>query len=379
MTFEADGAALFEIVAEYAALGDHRSGTLGDGSTAAWVTSRLARLGLMVGEETVPFDRWVAESTLTCDGVQITHLPLATGWTGTVAAVTPAVIGFDPARGGRPDVVDEPLGRVHGTAAAAVLATEHPHGALVGVNRDLAAPSGTALPAVLVAGRDLDRLRNGTVRLTMTARTEPGATTNVVADTPAAAAPGARPVILTTPMHGWFTCAGERGTGLAVLLHLAERIAAARPDLPLRILVTGGHELTYLGAHAYVDAHPVPPAAVVHVGASVAVEEDDGAGGRRLIPTRFAMTSVDAATAATTADALAVAQLTLAPDVTRFTGEGEAFVRWGAPLLSSTGAGVDFHTPDDVPARVTSPAALARVADAYLVAALAFLDAVGAG
>ena len=73
-----------------------------------------------------------------------------------------------------------------------------------------------------------------------------------------------------------------------------------------------------------------------------------------------------------------VVAFSLAPDVTRFTGEGEAFVRWGAPLLSSTGAGVDFHTPDDVPARVTSPAALARVADVYLVAALAFLDAVGA-
>ena len=38
----------------------------------------------------------------------------------------------------------------------------------------------------------------------------------------------ARHVVVTTPISGWFGCGGERGPGVALLLGLARRVAAAQ-------------------------------------------------------------------------------------------------------------------------------------------------------
>ena len=71
-----------------------------------------------------------------------------------------------------------------------------------------------------------------TVRLRLDAWTEP-AIINLEARN------GLEAVLITTPLTGWFGCAGEQGTGVAVLLDLVERFA----DRPLLVLATGGHEL----------------------------------------------------------------------------------------------------------------------------------------
>ena len=50
-------------------------------------------------------------------------------------------------------------------------------------------------------------------------------------------------------------------------------------------------------------------------------------------------------------------------------GESEVLCDLGAPMLSVTGAGAAFHTPEDITADVTSPASLAiagrAIADAF--------------
>ena len=146
--------------------------------------------------------------------------------------------------------------------------------------------------------------------------------------------------MLTTPLNGWFGAAGERGTGIAVLRHVAERLT----DRPLTVVATGGHELGYMGAYAWVDRCANPPACVAHIGASLAVETAVG-GGRQLIDRRIAMTTLGESAARGVTEALDDAGITLRCDSDTWLGEGEAWSLLGVPVLSTTGAGPDFHHP----------------------------------
>ncbi len=349
-----NGDKLYKIVEEYSELGVHRAGTDVDTATAKWMTQKLTELGLRVDTEDVPFDRYVADSDLTIDGESVDHLAVYYEWEGSLDTTNVAVESLDPKRGGFTDTLAEPIKEVRRRGYdAAVFVTEHPNDALVAINRDPGAGSG--FPTVLVAARDLTPKRDHKVRLKLDAHLEPGHTTNLSAYT-ARTSHSSPPLLLTTPLTGWFTCAGERGTGVAVLLHLIERFR----DQPLHVLATGGHELDYLGARRW-DGET--PAAIVHVGASVAVDEPSPQG-RTLISTRIAMTNLDATTAAGMSEALATIDLRLVTDTQRWMGESEVFCQIPAPMLSFTGSGIDFHTPDDTPERVTSPKSLALVADA---------------
>lgn len=358
---DAAGDELFDLVVQYHALGPHRTGTDVDVATAAWMSHQLTERGCAVNRDQLEFPQWQCTSRLTCDDARVEHLPVFYEWHGTIETDEVQVVDFDAASGGLPGVVGPAAQDARDAGAAAtVLATAHPEGSLVAVNRTLTDPV-SGFPTVLVAGRELDRLRAGRVELTMSAVVEPGTTTNIVARNPTAGRDQAgRPLVLTTPMNGWFGCAGERGTGIAVLLHLVQRLA----HLPLVVVATAGHELGYFGGHRWVDQTDTDPGAVVHVGASVAVEDRSAGRSGALAGTRLAMSNLGRDRAQPVAEALARADLALDADTTRWLGEGEAFVKLGAPLLSFTGAGLDFHTPEDTPDRATSAASLARVANA---------------
>ena len=366
------GEDLYGIVCDYAALGHHRSGTDRGRATVEWFTELVGDLG-EVTAETVSFERYDASSELTANGRPVDHLALYYEFTGEIDTLDVAVRRLDPQSGGYPGVavalINETMRAGH---EALVIATDHPDGELVAINRDLAEPA-SGLPTVLVAGRHYDTLTSSAVRLRLSARLTAGRTANVEVHNER---PGRR-LVLTTPLHGWFGAAGERGTGIAVLRHVTERLA----DRPLTVVATGGHELGYLGAFRWVERCVEPPACVVHLGASVAVESLAADGTRRLIDSRIGMTNLPQAAARPVADALDGAGIGLRYDVDSWLGEGEAWSRLGVPVLSTTGAGPDFHTPSDTPERATSPDALATVAAAMVRAAAAFHDSVlgGAG
>lgn len=364
------GEDLYRIVCDYAGLGHHRSGTDRGRATVEWFADLVGDLGV-VTTAAVEFDRYEAISELTADGRPVDHLALYYEFTGNIDTSDVAVRRLDPHSGGYPGVTDALIDETKRAGhEALVIATDHPDGDLVAINRDLAAsPSG--LPTVLVAGRHYDTLVSSTVRLRLDARLAAGRTANVEVSNDR---PGGR-LVLTTPLHGWFGAAGERGTGIAVLRHVAERLA----DRPLTIVATGGHELGYLGAFRWVERSVEPPACVVHLGASLAVDSPAADGSRRLIDSRLGMTNLPEATARSVATALDGAGIGLRYDVDSWLGEGEAWSRLDVPVLSTTGAGPDFHTPSDTPERATSPDALATVAAAMARAAATFHDTVVGG
>ena len=351
---------------DYASLGHHRSGTDRDMATTAWFADLVGDLGT-VTTTVVEFKRYDARSELIVDGRRLEHLALYYEFTGDIDTSDVAVRRLDPHSGGFPRVADELIDETKRAGhKALVIATDHPGGDLVAINRDLSAPA-SGLPTLLAAGRHYDTLASSPVRVRLNARLVPGRTANVVVSNDQ---PGSQ-LVLTTPLNGWFAAAGERGTGIAVLRHITERLA----DVPLAIVATGGHELGYLGAHAWVDRCGAPSACVAHLGASIAVESPVADGSRRLIDSRIAMTTLDEATARPVAAALRDAGMGLRCQVDSWLGEGEAWSRLGVPVLSTTGAGPDFHTPSDTPERATSPEALAQVAASAYRAVAAFREA----
>ena len=350
---------------QYAALGHHRSGTDRDAATTEWFVDLMSDLG-EVTSSVVGFERYDVAGELTAGGRLIDHLALYYEFTGEVDTSDVAVRLFDPLAGGFPGVADELIEETKRAGhEALVICTDHPGGDLVAINRDLAAgPSG--LPTVLVAGRHYGTLASSAVRLRLRAELVPGNTANIELSNDQ---PGRR-LVLTTPLNGWFGAAGERGTGIAILRHVAERLT----DCALTVVATGGHELGYMGAYAWVDRCTEPPACVAHLGASLAVETAVG-GSRRLIDSRIAMTTLGESAARGVAAALDYAGITLRCDSDSWLGEGEAWSLLGVPVLSTTGAGPDFHTPSDTSERATSPGALATVAEAVHRAVAAFFDA----
>ncbi len=347
---------MYGLVEEYAAFGDHRTGSEADHATTQWVAEELNDRGLTVEVASFGFDRWQAHGEVSIDDEAVERLALHGEWEGPVPEGPVLAAGYSVGFGG-----EQSFDAVAGAARAsgctsAVLATEHPHGSLVGVNR--APGDETGFPIVLVPGREADRLdgaETGRIRVDLTAGTSPGTTANVVA----ANGVEGRPLLLTTPMTGWFGCAGERGTGVAVLLDLVERLA----DRPLMVLATSGHELLYDGVRRWVADRRVDATAIVHVGADVATEAYGDGGVRSLASSRVAFCGGTPATESVE-EALAPGAWSFVPEPDSWLGEGEVWCQTGSPLLSVTGAGPWFHTPQDTPSNSTSPDSLAVCAAA---------------
>ncbi len=346
---------LYGIVEEYAALGIHRTGTSVDRATVDWMAEQLADAGLTVEREPYDFEQWTAESMLTADGDAVDHLPVFHEFVGSIDTTDIHVEVIDPLFGGFPSVLGPAIATARDVGAGAlVVATQHDEGALVAINRH--PEHGSRVPTALVAGSEAERLTNASsVRLVMDSTLTPSWSTNLFAtndlDGPV--------LMLTTPLTGWFTCAGERGTGIAVTIDLARRLTQA--GTPVQVLATTGHELENLGARRWLDRNVVDAVATMHIGASVGVPD----------ALRAAMTNVEADDASDLVDAVGRAGIALRTDADNWLGEGQLHAATGVPLLSFSGAGIDFHTPNDVPDRVTSPEFMNDVADALFDAAVA--------
>jgi len=262
------GEHLYQLVHAHAALGEHRTGTPVDHATIEWFATGLGQRGARV--DTVPyrFERYVANCRLTADGAEVEALPLYYEAVGTVHSsrlhvAELAINASIPGNRIAPHL-DEVIARARMSGAeAALLATTGAGGRLVALNR--APVLGSGFPTVLVPGSVLPRLRQAAVHLDLDARLEPSASATVIGHFGKGDA--VPPVVVATTLSGWFRCAGERGTGMAVALQLAQELAER---WPVMVVGTTGHELQYLGLRRFLAAHARHPAAVIFLGADLA-------------------------------------------------------------------------------------------------------------
>ncbi|MDE2892263.1 MAG: hypothetical protein OXN86_07170 [Chloroflexota bacterium] len=170
--------------------------------------------------------------------------------------------------------------------------------------------------------------------------------------------PDASPVVLMTPKSGWYTCAAERGGGIAVWLEVAGRIAANPGRRTLNLVASSGHELHHLGLDHYIQelgdaAHDVH--AWLHLGASI--------GSRNGNPS-YAASDDELFNVAT--DALNAHGLERRAFPVGNAGFGEArnIGEINGRFASILGGHPYFHSPQDTYDRCIDPESLAKHTDA---------------
>jgi hypothetical protein len=70
--------------------------------------------------------------------------------------------------------------------------------------------------------------------------------------------PGSKIRVISTPYSGWFTCAGERGGGVAMFLGLAEWAAKESSNTTWIFVATSGHEIDGLGIKYFLESDLAP-------------------------------------------------------------------------------------------------------------------------
>ncbi len=362
------GAKLYRIVEAYADLGIHRTGTAVDRITADWFKSQLEALGGRITRHDYQFDFFDAVATVKIDGDEIESMPLYYEAIGNVKTTKVAVAEFGDGEHG--SGLDNSLEALIDSAMAdgyeaLVIATLGGSGELVALN--CVPELRNRIPVLLVPGRFASALKRGEVSVEYSAEIVPGTSTNIIGEWGNSSAEP--PFVLTTPMSGWFTCAGERGTGIAMTLFVAEQLLKKMPHIPLKVIALSGHEIGFIGAYRLTETVTTPPRAVFHLGSCLAASD-----AHRIGIVHTTEPKLDGIR-----EALAPLQISPNPpenhlDPACWVGESQCWAEFGMPMLSVAGLSPLFHTPEDVAEKATTPELLESAAKCYIEAALALIQ-----
>lgn len=383
------GDALFADVRAYDALGVHRTATPGDEATSRWLVQRMRGAGLTTTLQSFAAPLFEPERcSLAFGGSRVEAFPawpvaptasmglqgaLAPGEGGDLAGRIAIVrIPYGPgASWAAPRAGDAVQGAIKRDAAAVVAVTEGPTGEVIALNTEPGRFE-WPVPVVIAGGRDgaaLDAAASAGAkgRLLLVGRSNPAArATNVVGRRPG----DGKAIVVTTPKSGWFHCAGERGSGIAVFLGLAAWLVR-HTSADLTFAATSGHEHGYAGGAEFLRIAPrVGETRVwMHIGANVALQELTISGGRvtgtgkpvvaRGVSASEALIPI-AAKAFERTDGYNKPRVLSAANAA---GELQTFHAAGYDnLIGLLGANTLFHTPLDRADVATTPEILAPVA-----------------
>jgi hypothetical protein len=362
------GSDLYQIVAEYSDLGEHRTGTAVDQATIGWLSEHLRQAGAAVEQQHFAFDRYQADWEVRIDGAAVQSLPLFYEGVGQACPDAPAKLVWEPRlsnTGFDATFADFSRTALADGAPAAVVATAGPSGFLHAVNRRPALGSG--LLTLLVPGRFAADLGAAQIEVEIDSQIMPGESANVIGEFGRGSLEES--IVVTTPISGWFQCAGERGTGIAVALATAKELSA---DYPVLFIGASGHELHHQGAQKALQDLDGVPKSIVHIGASVAAAAEPPVNGHAELTAEIeARVAADAGVCQQIAALLDAARIrTAAPDQPlspdAWLGEAKNWAHFERPLFSLVGGFPLFHAPEDTVERATTPALLESVSEAVI-------------
>jgi hypothetical protein len=367
------------VIREYEAQGFHRTGTWVDNASGEWLCEQVRKAGLSPVQESFQLDRVdLRENVLIVGGRRIEGVPLFDGaftdsqgvrgrfgslQTGSEIGLTDTSVNAAAAG---------PLGEARraGRHRAIVAVTRGRRPGLCPSNADLfLRPFGP--PVLQVSSQEAawlgEQVRDGpeVQLIAHVARTSASAF-NVVA-TIQGNEPKRSPLVVMTPRSGWFSCASERGGGIACWLEVMRALGPARLGRPVVFVASSGHELGHLGINAFISrrARVVTNAAGwLHLGANIGAATD---------PANTIQASDDefeaALARAMTASGLGIDRRN--PRGTVPGGEAEAVHRGGGRYVSIIGGNGLFHSPDDRGAQAVDPAVIRRFSTAVITVAQA--------
>jgi hypothetical protein len=371
------------LIRAYEQQGIHRTGTDVDRLSADWLAGEVRAIGAAPALEEFALSRVdPVTSSLTVNARTIEGLPLFDGgFTGA-----DGIEGRLGALGGdAPIGLTEVVPNQQEAGAIGEMRRNGKHRAIIAVTRGLlpgfcpsnadsfVAPFGP--PVLQVSSEDAsfltDCARQGApARLIAHAtRTETKAF-NVVATVPGADETAA-PLVVMTPRSGWWSCASERGGGIAIWLEIMRAVHAARPARDVLFVASSGHELGHIGLDAFMDrrAGLVPSAkAWIHLGANI---------GAALGPGNILQAS-DGEMETLMAEPMTKAGLGIDRRLARgATPLGEALNvhRGGGRFISIIGKNDLFHNPDDSGPDVIDTDVIARFAGVFATVATALARA----
>jgi len=173
------------------------------------------------------------------------------------------------------------------------------------------------------------------------------------------------PLVIMTPRSGWYSCASERGGGIACWLELMRTLGMPRPARDIVFVASSGHELGHLGINAFVDARPgivKNSAGWIHLGANIGAAVEPGNN----------IQSSDDQWEAILAKAITGADLRIDRRVPRGTvpgGEAEVVHRGGGRYVSVIGQNALFHNPSDRGPIAVDPKVIAKFVDVFTAVA----------
>ncbi len=356
----------------YEEMGIHRSGREADNRTTHWMIEELRKVGVEAEPQTWRLPRVeIHDASIRFGGWDIPAVPTYDcsftdhhGLTGTLRTDNgPGIVLWQFA----PDDQERMAAGIYSSfelarqdgADGIILVMGDPDGEIVLRNAERPLDP-IELPVLQVApnhaGPLLDAVGSEVTMIVDGGRVDAPAD-NVVASIPGAD-PDAAPVVLMTPKSGWFTCAAERGGGIAIWLEIAGRVAANPARRTLNLVASSGHELHHLGLDHYIrelgdTAHDVH--AWMHLGASI--------GSRNGQPSYAASDDelFNIATEALNAQGL---ERRAFPVGNAGFGEARNIGEINGRFASFLGGHPYFHSPQDTYDRCVDPESLARHTDA---------------
>ena len=392
------------VISDYERQGFHRTGTAVDRRSADWLFEEVRRIGLVPAGESFALSRIDPVKTdLIVRDRRITGLPLFDG-------------AFTDAEGVRgrlgPIGSDAEIGLVEAppnTAAAGPLGEarrQQRHKAVVFVTRGgrpglcpsnadaFLAPFGP--PVLQVSSEESSFLSDqaqgrSEVRVIATVTRTARRAFNVTA-TLNGRNSTLPPLIVMTPRSGWYSCASERGGGIACWLELMRTLRAQPPLRDVLFVASSGHELGHLGIDQFVARRPgIVPQSVgwIHLGANIgaamlppitAPGPDESPERRHATPVMGSGNTIQASDdefEAVLSRAMMSQELGIARRNPRGRvpgGEAETVHRGGGRYLSVIGSNALFHNPADRGSNAVNPGVIARFTKVFATVAAELLS-----
>ncbi|HET9321489.1 MAG TPA: hypothetical protein VFO27_16985 [Bryobacteraceae bacterium] len=359
-----------QIIRAYEEQGFHRTATNVDRISGDWLATEVRQSGLTPARETFPITRVdPITASLSAAGRRIEGVMLfdcgftdADGVSGRLGLLQrDAQIGLTEIAPNAAGIGPLAETRRKNRHRAIVVVTRGGRPGLCPSNAEsFLHPFGP--PVLQVSSQEADRLtdlaRQGSeVTLIAYAKRTPAEAFNVTA-TIEGANRALPPLVIMTPRSGWWTCASERGGGIACWLELMRAMRGMKPARDVLFVASSGHELGQLGIEIYAERRPdliKRSRAWIHFGANIGAAQDPG----------NIIQASDDEMDRMLAEPLAADGLTIDRRVPRGTipgGEAGVVHRGGGRYMSIIGRNALFHNPADRGPEAVDPSVIARFA-----------------